>query len=73
MEHLAKQGVGDLAGDQDELHVTLDNDIGMQVFPWPVVRDHRDEVVALMASDNFDHGHGLADSELSQYEVKPRC
>jgi hypothetical protein len=36
----------------------------MHVFPWWVVRDHRDAVLALMASDNFDHGFGLPDSEL---------
>ena len=36
----------------------------MHVFPWEAVRSHKDEIVALMASDNFDHGYGLADSEL---------
>ena len=36
----------------------------MHVFPWSVVRDNRDAVTALMASDNFDNGFGLADSEL---------
>ena len=54
-----------LQGDrQDELDDVLENGIFMHVFPWSVVRDHRHEIVALMAADNFDHGHGLTDSEI---------
>ena len=34
------------------------------MFPWSVVRGHRDAVTALMASDNFANGFGHADSEL---------
>jgi hypothetical protein len=48
----------------DEFTDVLDQGIFMHVFPWWVVRDHREAVLSLMASDNFDHGHGLADSEL---------
>jgi len=48
----------------DEFTDVLEQGIFMHVFPWWVVRDHREAVLALMASDNFDHGHGLADSEL---------
>jgi len=48
----------------DEFTDVLEQGIFMHVFPWWVVRDHRDAVLALMASDNFDHGFGLADSEL---------
>ena len=48
----------------DEFADVLEQGIFMHVFPWWVVRDHREAVLALMASDNFDHGHGLADSEL---------
>ena len=36
----------------------------MHVFPWSVVRDRREAVIKLMAADNFDHGHGLAESEM---------
>ena len=64
LEHLAKQRGANGAASQDELHDTLENGIFMHVFPWSAVRDHKDDIVALMASDNFDHGHGLADSEL---------
>jgi hypothetical protein len=48
----------------DEFTDVLEQGIFMHVFPWWVVRDHRDAVLALMASDNFDHGFGLPDSEL---------
>ena len=48
----------------EELHDVLEHGIFMQVFPWSVVRDHKEAVIALMASDNFDHGHGLTDSEI---------
>jgi hypothetical protein len=53
--------------DQDalaELHDVLDHGIYMQVFPWRVVQEHRADLEALMASDNFDHAFGLTDSEL---------
>ena len=63
-EQLAKQRSANGAASQDELQDTLENGIFMHVFPWSAVRDHKDDIVALMASDNFDHGHGLADSEL---------
>ena len=52
------------AWSQDELQDVIDHGIYMHVFPWSAVRDHKDDIVALMASDNFDHGHGLSDSEL---------
>ena len=48
----------------NEFADVLEQGLFMHVFPWWVVRDHREAVLALMASDNFDHGHGLADSEL---------
>ena len=54
----------DVPRSHEELHDVLEHGIFMQVFPWSVVRDHKDEVIALMASDNFDHGHGLTDSEI---------
>ena len=47
-----------------QLHDALEHGVYMHVFPWPVVRDHRDAVIKLMAADNFDHGHGLAESEM---------
>ena len=46
-----------------ELLDVLEHGIYMIVFPWEAVRDHRDDIVLLMASNNFDNGHGLADSE----------
>ena len=49
---------------KDELQDVLDHGIYMHVFPWSVVRDHSVAVTKLMAADNFDHGHGLADSEM---------
>ena len=49
---------------QEELQDVLDHGIFMHVFPWSAVEQHREDIVALMASDNFDHGHGLSDSEL---------
>ena len=49
---------------KDELQDVLDHGIFMHVFPWSVVRDHSEAVKKLMAADNFDHGHGLADSEM---------
>jgi len=56
---------GEKASGQDELQDVLDHGVFMQVvFPWSVVRDHREDIIALMAADNFDHGHGLAESEL---------
>ena len=54
----------DVPRSHEELHDVLEHGIFMQVFPWSVVRDHKDAVIALMASDNFDHGHGLTDSEI---------
>ena len=47
-----------------ELQDALEHGVFMHVFPWSVVRDHREAVIKLMAADNFDHGHGLADSEM---------
>ena len=52
------------ADGQEELQDVLEHGIFMQVFPWSAVEQHREDIVALMASDNFDHGHGLSDSEL---------
>ena len=54
----------DVPRSHEELHDVLEHGIFMQVFPWSVVRDHKDAVIALTASDNFDHGHGLTDSEI---------
>ena len=54
----------DVPRSHEELHDVLEHGIFMQVFPWSVVRDHKEAVIALMASDNFDHGHGLTDSEI---------
>ena len=48
----------------DELLDVLENGIYMHVFPWWVIANHQVKVTALMAADNFDHGHGLADSEM---------
>lgn len=53
-----------VASKEDDLQDVLDHGIFMHVFPWSAVRDHREDIVALMSADNFDHGHGLADSEL---------
>ena len=47
-----------------QVHDALEHGVYMHVFPWPVVRDHREAVIKLMAADNFDHGHGLAESEM---------
>ena len=47
-----------------ELLDVLENGIYMHVFPWWVINQHQEKVTALMAADNFDHGHGLADSEM---------
>ena len=47
-----------------ELHDAVEQGVYMHVFPWSVVRDHREAVIKLMAADNFDHGHGLAESEM---------
>ena len=44
-----------------ELTEALSHGIFMHVFPWEAIRDHPEDFKALMASDNFDHGHGLAD------------
>ena len=49
---------------KEELQDVLDHGIFMHVFPWSVVRDHSAAAKKLMAADNFDHGHGLADSEM---------
>ena len=50
--------------EREELEDVLRYGIFMHVFPWEAVRDHPEDMKALMASDNFDHGHGLTDSEL---------
>jgi len=55
---------GASSGGTSEFQDVLEHGVFMHVFPWWVVRDHLEEVTALMASDNFDHGHGLTDSEL---------
>lgn len=52
------------ASSHDELNDVLREGIFMHVFPWSAVRDHYDAIVALMASDNFDHSFGLVDSEV---------
>ena len=64
LERLAKQRSANGAASQDELQDTLENGIFMHVFSWAAVKDNKDDIVALMASNNFDNGHGLADSEL---------
>ena len=52
------------ASSQEELADVLRDGIFMHVFPYAAVRDHYDAIVALMASDNFDHAHGLVESEV---------
>ena len=52
------------ASSRDELADVLAEGIFMHVFPWHAVRDNYDAIVALMASDNFDHAHGLVESEV---------
>ena len=47
-----------------ELEEALSHGIFMHVFPYEAVRDNPEDFKTLMASDNFDHGHGLADSEI---------
>ena len=47
-----------------ELKEALSHGIFMHVFPYEAIRDNPEDFNALMASDNFDHGHGLADSEI---------
>ena len=47
-----------------ELKEALSQGIFMHVFPFEAIRDYPEDFNALMASDNFDHGHGLADSEI---------
>ena len=47
-----------------ELKEALSHGIFMHVFPYEAIRDNPEDFIALMASDNFDHGHGLADSEI---------
>ena len=47
-----------------ELREALSHGIFMHVFPFEAIRDNPEDFNALMASDNFDHGHGLADSEI---------
>ena len=61
-----RQGAGAAgsAGAISELQDVLDHGLLMHVIPWRVVRDDLPAVTALMASDNFDQGHGLTDSEL---------
>ena len=49
---------------QEELEDVMKYGIYAHVPPWEAVRDYKEDMEALMASDNFDHGHGLADSEL---------
>ena len=53
-----------LSQSMEELQDALDHGVYMHVFPWAVVRDHKPALIKLMAADNFDHGHGLADSEM---------
>ena len=60
----SSQSAQALSQSRDELQDALDQGVFMQVFPWSVVRDHKEAVIKLMAADNFDHGHGLADSEM---------
>ena len=52
------------AEEKEELEDVLNYGIFMHVFPWEAVQHHGDDMKALMASDNFDHGHVLTDSEL---------
>ena len=49
---------------REDLNDAMEHGVFMHVFPWSVVRDNRQAVEKLMAADNFDHGHGLADSEM---------
>ena len=52
------------AEEREELNDALTYGLYMHVFPWSAVAEHADDMKALMASDNFDHGHGLTDCEL---------
>jgi hypothetical protein len=65
---LARAVASHPASSQAELQDVLDHGIFMEVFPWSAVRDHREDLVALMASNNFDNGHGLAESEIRVIE-----
>ena len=47
-----------------ELQDALEHGVYMHVFPWWVVQKHKDSLVKLMAADNFDHGHGMSESEM---------
>ena len=60
----SSQSAEALSQSRVELQDALEHGVYMHVFPWSVVRDHREAVIKLMAADNFDHGHGLADSEM---------
>ena len=64
LEKLGRQRSANGAASQDDLQDTLENGIFMHVFPWAAVEENKDDIVALMASNNFDNGYGLADSEL---------
>ena len=57
-------GQSDMGSAHAELEDVLKYGIYMHVFPYEAVTSHRAEMISLMASDNFDHGHGLTDSEL---------
>jgi len=46
----------------EELRDVLSHGVFMVIFPWSVVSTHREDLIALMASDNFDAGYGLSDS-----------
>ena len=48
----------------EELKKVLEGGVYMYIFPWSVVRDHKEDLVALMATDNFDHAYGLMESEV---------
>ena len=50
--------------ERQELDDVMTYGLFMHVFPWEATPNNKADMQALMASDNFDHGHGLTDSEL---------
>jgi len=51
-------------GDHVDLMEALTDGIYVEVFPWAAVQANRGAFLELMASDNFDHAHGMVESEI---------
>ena len=51
-------------GDHVDLMEALTDGIYVEVFPWAAVQANRGAFLELMASDNFDHAHGMVESEM---------